>query len=119
MASHLPCFRRNLVDPALSHLTASSLCLGLADKQHEVEMPSPQTQKEKDEKKNKPMCQISGVKKLQHSSAEHLRDFEREIEILKSLQHDNIVKYKGVCYSAGEWEGPGGVGGACGLGGAC
>lgn len=39
-----------------------------ADKQHEVEMPSPQTQKEK-EKKNKPMCQISGVKKLQHSSS--------------------------------------------------
>ncbi len=39
-----------------------------ADKQHEVEMPSPQTQKEK-EKKNKPMSQISGVKKLQHSSS--------------------------------------------------
>ncbi|KAM4576018.1 3',5'-cyclic-AMP phosphodiesterase 4D isoform 2-T2 [Odontesthes bonariensis] len=38
------------------------------DKQHEVEMPSPQTQKEK-EKKNKPMSQISGVKKLQHSSS--------------------------------------------------
>lgn len=41
------------------------------------------------------------MKKLQHSTEEHLRDFEREIEILKSLQHDNIVKYKGVCYSAG------------------
>lgn len=38
------------------------------DKQHEVEMPCPQTQKEK-EKKNKPMSQISGVKKLQHSSS--------------------------------------------------
>ncbi|MEQ2200877.1 cAMP-specific 3',5'-cyclic phosphodiesterase 4D, partial [Xenoophorus captivus] len=37
------------------------------DKQHEVEMPSPQTQKEKE--KNKPMSQISGVKKLQHSSS--------------------------------------------------
>ena len=43
------------------------LCL-TTDKQHEVEMPSPQTQKEK-EKKNKPMSQISGVKKLQHSSS--------------------------------------------------
>ncbi|KAJ7986877.1 hypothetical protein DPEC_G00332960 [Dallia pectoralis] len=45
--------------------------------------------------------QVVAVKKLQHSTEEHLRDFEREIEILKSLQHDNIVKYKGVCYSAG------------------
>ncbi|KAJ3605957.1 hypothetical protein NHX12_028000, partial [Muraenolepis orangiensis] len=45
--------------------------------------------------------EVVAVKKLQHSSAEHLRDFKREIEILKSLQHENIVKYKGVCYSAG------------------
>lgn len=45
--------------------------------------------------------EVVAVKKLQHSTEEHLRDFEREIEILKSLQHDNIVKYKGVCYSAG------------------
>ncbi|KAM4532916.1 tyrosine-protein kinase JAK2a [Fundulus diaphanus] len=44
---------------------------------------------------------VVAVKKLQHSTAEHLRDFEREIEILKSLHHENIVKYKGVCYSAG------------------
>ncbi|XP_078426723.1 tyrosine-protein kinase JAK2-like isoform X2 [Cetorhinus maximus] len=44
---------------------------------------------------------VVAVKKLQQSTAEHVRDFEREIEILKSLQHDNIVKYKGVCYSAG------------------
>ncbi|XP_019373169.1 PREDICTED: tyrosine-protein kinase JAK2 isoform X3 [Gavialis gangeticus] len=45
--------------------------------------------------------EVVAVKKLQHSTEEHLRDFEREIEILKSLQHENIVKYKGVCYSAG------------------
>ncbi|KAM4635380.1 tyrosine-protein kinase JAK2a [Polymixia lowei] len=45
--------------------------------------------------------EVVAVKKLQHSTAEHLRDFEREIEILKSLLHENIVKYKGVCYSAG------------------
>ncbi|KAJ8395617.1 hypothetical protein AAFF_G00030980 [Aldrovandia affinis] len=38
------------------------------DKQHDVEMPPPQTQKEKDKKK-KPMCQISGVKKLMHSTS--------------------------------------------------
>uniref|UniRef100_A0A670K8H6 Tyrosine-protein kinase n=1 Tax=Podarcis muralis TaxID=64176 RepID=A0A670K8H6_PODMU len=38
--------------------------------------------------------EVVAVKKLQHSTEEHLRDFEREIEILKSLQHDNIVKYK-------------------------
>ncbi|XP_077418406.1 tyrosine-protein kinase JAK2 isoform X1 [Vanacampus margaritifer] len=44
---------------------------------------------------------VVAVKKLQHSTAEHIRDFEREIDILKSLQHENIVKYKGVCYSAG------------------
>uniref|UniRef100_A0A3B4BM17 Tyrosine-protein kinase n=1 Tax=Periophthalmus magnuspinnatus TaxID=409849 RepID=A0A3B4BM17_9GOBI len=44
--------------------------------------------------------EVVAVKKLQHSTAEHLRDFEREIDILKSLQHENIVKYKGVCYSA-------------------
>ncbi|KAM9820160.1 tyrosine-protein kinase JAK2a [Neosynchiropus ocellatus] len=45
--------------------------------------------------------EVVAVKKLQHSTAEHLRDFEREIDILKSLHHENIVKYKGVCYSAG------------------
>lgn len=45
--------------------------------------------------------EVVAVKKLQHSTSEHLRDFEREIEILKSLHHENIVKYKGVCYSAG------------------
>uniref|UniRef100_A0A8C6PZS1 non-specific protein-tyrosine kinase n=1 Tax=Nothobranchius furzeri TaxID=105023 RepID=A0A8C6PZS1_NOTFU len=45
--------------------------------------------------------EVVAVKKLQYSTAEHIRDFEREIEILKSIQHENIVKYKGVCYSAG------------------
>ncbi|XP_028827059.1 cAMP-specific 3',5'-cyclic phosphodiesterase 4D isoform X11 [Denticeps clupeoides] len=38
------------------------------DKQHDVEMPTPQMQKEK-EKKKKPMSQISGVKKLTHSTS--------------------------------------------------
>ncbi|TRY95840.1 hypothetical protein DNTS_021378 [Danionella cerebrum] len=45
--------------------------------------------------------EVVAVKKLQHSTTEHIRDFEREIEILKSLLHENIVKYKGVCYGAG------------------
>ncbi|KAF7660606.1 hypothetical protein LDENG_00279030 [Lucifuga dentata] len=65
------------------------------DKQHEVEMPSPQTQKEK-EKKNKPMCQISGVKKLQHSSSltnSNIPRFgvktETEDELAKELEHVN------------------------------
>ncbi|XP_041443622.1 phosphodiesterase 4A S homeolog isoform X2 [Xenopus laevis] len=39
------------------------------DKQNEVEIPSP-TQKEREKKKKQqPMCQISGVKKLMHSSS--------------------------------------------------
>lgn len=42
--------------------------LSLTDKQHDVEMPSPHSQKEK-EKKKKPMSQISGVKKLMHSTS--------------------------------------------------
>lgn len=41
----------------------------LSDKQHDVEMPTPQTQKEKEDKKKKPMSQISGVKKLTHSTS--------------------------------------------------
>ncbi|XP_043946567.1 tyrosine-protein kinase JAK2-like [Protopterus annectens] len=44
---------------------------------------------------------LVAVKKLQHSTTEHMRAFEREIEILKSLHNDFIVKYKGVCYSVG------------------
>ncbi|XP_043968587.1 cAMP-specific 3',5'-cyclic phosphodiesterase 4D isoform X1 [Gambusia affinis] len=66
------------------------------DKQHEVEMPSPQTQKEKEEKKNKPMSQISGVKKLQHSSSltnSNIPRFgvktETEDELAKELEHVN------------------------------
>ncbi|XP_031712090.1 cAMP-specific 3',5'-cyclic phosphodiesterase 4D isoform X2 [Anarrhichthys ocellatus] len=65
------------------------------DKQHEVEMPSPQTQKEK-EKKNKPMSQIIGVKKLQHSSSltnSNIARFgvktETEDELAKELEHVN------------------------------
>uniref|UniRef100_A0A3P8W955 Phosphodiesterase n=1 Tax=Cynoglossus semilaevis TaxID=244447 RepID=A0A3P8W955_CYNSE len=65
------------------------------DKQHEVEMTSPQMQKEK-EKKNKPMSQISGVKKLQHSSSlsnSNIPRFgvktETEDELAKELENVN------------------------------
>ncbi|XP_029469585.1 tyrosine-protein kinase JAK3 [Rhinatrema bivittatum] len=44
---------------------------------------------------------LVAVKKLQQSTAERLRDFERESEILRSLHNDFIVQYRGVCYSAG------------------
>lgn len=46
--------------------------------------------------------ELVAVKKLQQDSAKELQDFEREIQILHSLQHDFIVKYRGVCYSRGE-----------------
>ncbi|XP_054037725.1 tyrosine-protein kinase JAK3 isoform X1 [Rissa tridactyla] len=45
--------------------------------------------------------ELVAVKKLQQDSAKELRDFEREIHILHSLQHDFIVQYRGVCYSRG------------------
>ncbi|XP_077109426.1 tyrosine-protein kinase JAK3 [Ranitomeya variabilis] len=45
--------------------------------------------------------ELVAVKKLQHSTAEHVRDFHRESLILRALHSDYIVKYKGICYSAG------------------
>ncbi|XP_053312034.1 tyrosine-protein kinase JAK3 [Spea bombifrons] len=45
--------------------------------------------------------ELVAVKKLQHSTAEHVRDFQRESLILRSLHNDYIVKYKGICYSVG------------------
>ncbi|NXG77981.1 JAK3 kinase, partial [Baryphthengus martii] len=45
--------------------------------------------------------ELVAVKKLQQDSAKELLDFEREIQILHSLQHDFIVRYRGVCYSRG------------------
>ncbi|XP_067824583.1 tyrosine-protein kinase JAK2-like isoform X2 [Heptranchias perlo] len=44
---------------------------------------------------------LVAVKKLQQSTTEHLRDFEREIAVVKNLHNEYIVKYKGVCYSVG------------------
>ncbi|XP_072106031.1 tyrosine-protein kinase JAK2-like isoform X2 [Mobula birostris] len=44
---------------------------------------------------------LVAVKKLQHTTREHLRDFEREIAVVKNLHNEYIVKYKGICYSVG------------------
>ncbi|XP_051973032.1 cAMP-specific 3',5'-cyclic phosphodiesterase 4D-like isoform X6 [Xyrauchen texanus] len=69
---------KRMLNRELSHLSEMSrsgnqvsefISSTFLDKQHDVEMPSPQTQKEKEEKKKKPMCQISGVKKLMHSTS--------------------------------------------------
>ncbi|KFP05754.1 cAMP-specific 3',5'-cyclic phosphodiesterase 4D, partial [Calypte anna] len=71
----LPKFKR-MLNRELTHLSEMSrsgnqvseyISNTFLDKQHEVEIPSP-TQKEK-EKKKRPMSQISGVKKLMHSSS--------------------------------------------------
>uniref|UniRef100_A0A8C7IL69 Tyrosine-protein kinase n=1 Tax=Oncorhynchus kisutch TaxID=8019 RepID=A0A8C7IL69_ONCKI len=44
------------------------------------------------------------VKALKHEGGSHLREgWMKEIEILKSLYHSNIVKYKGCCSELGEW----------------
>ncbi|XP_060927622.1 cAMP-specific 3',5'-cyclic phosphodiesterase 4D [Limanda limanda] len=67
------------------------------DKQHEVEMPTPQSQKDKEkEKATKPMSQITGVKKLQHSSSltnSNIARFgvktETEDELAKELEQVN------------------------------
>ncbi|NXH47661.1 JAK3 kinase, partial [Dicaeum eximium] len=45
--------------------------------------------------------ELVAVKKLQQDSAKEIRDFEREIQILHSLQHEFIVRYRGICYSRG------------------
>ncbi|XP_071008242.1 3',5'-cyclic-AMP phosphodiesterase 4D-like isoform X4 [Oncorhynchus clarkii lewisi] len=70
---------KRMLNRELSHLSEMSrsgnqvsefISSTFLDKQHDVEMPCPQTQKERTDKKNaKPMCQISGVKKLQHSTS--------------------------------------------------
>ncbi|XP_004688239.2 PREDICTED: tyrosine-protein kinase JAK3 [Condylura cristata] len=44
---------------------------------------------------------LVAVKQLQHSGPEQQRDFQREIQILKALHSDFIVKYRGVSYGPG------------------
>ncbi|XP_077078928.1 3',5'-cyclic-AMP phosphodiesterase 4D isoform X4 [Siphateles boraxobius] len=79
------------------------------DKQHEVEMPSPQSQKDK-EKKKRPMSQISGVKKLTHSSSltnSNIPRFgvktETEDELAKELE--DVNKWGLNVFKVGEFSG--------------
>lgn len=44
---------------------------------------------------------LVAVKQLQHSGPDQQRDFQREIQILKALHSDFIVKYRGVSYGPG------------------
>ncbi|KAK6304939.1 hypothetical protein J4Q44_G00237190 [Coregonus suidteri] len=70
---------KRMLNRELSHLSEMSrsgnqvsefISSTFLDKQHDVEMPCPQMQKERTDKKSaKPMCQISSVKKLQHSTS--------------------------------------------------
>ncbi|KAJ8006040.1 hypothetical protein DPEC_G00124140 [Dallia pectoralis] len=96
---------KRMLNRELSHLSEMSrsgnqvsefISSTFLDKQHEVEMPTPQTQKEKEDKKNRPMSQISGVKKLQHSSSltnSNISRFgvktETEDELAKELEDVN------------------------------
>ncbi|XP_069505364.1 3',5'-cyclic-AMP phosphodiesterase 4C isoform X6 [Ambystoma mexicanum] len=66
---------KRMLNRELTHLSETSrsgnqvseyISSTFLDKQHEVEIPSPTS---KEEKKKRPMCQISGVKKLTHSSS--------------------------------------------------
>uniref|UniRef100_UPI00358F9C03 tyrosine-protein kinase JAK2 n=1 Tax=Myxine glutinosa TaxID=7769 RepID=UPI00358F9C03 len=43
--------------------------------------------------------ELVAVKKLQHEHSN--TEFEKEIDILKSLPHENIVRYMGICRSTG------------------
>ncbi|XP_048198512.1 tyrosine-protein kinase JAK3 isoform X2 [Perognathus longimembris pacificus] len=44
---------------------------------------------------------LVAVKQLQHSGPDQQRDFQREIQILKAMHCDFIVKYRGVSYGPG------------------
>ncbi|XP_075857638.1 tyrosine-protein kinase JAK3 [Microcebus murinus] len=44
---------------------------------------------------------LVAVKQLQHSGPDQQRDFQREIQILRAMHSDFIVKYRGVSYGPG------------------
>ncbi|XP_051508894.1 tyrosine-protein kinase JAK2-like isoform X2 [Myxocyprinus asiaticus] len=44
---------------------------------------------------------LVAVKELQSNKQANMADFQREIQTISSLHCDYIVKYKGICYSAG------------------
>ncbi|GCB86032.1 hypothetical protein scyTo_0026765, partial [Scyliorhinus torazame] len=66
-------------------------------KQNEVEIPLP-TQKDRDKKKKQPMCQISGVKKLTHSSSLSLSNSSMPRFGVKTHQEEALTKVKLVCW---------------------
>lgn len=48
------------------------------------------------------------VKSLKpESGGNHIADLKKEIEILRNLYHENIVKYKGICTEDGRLRAPG------------
>ncbi|XP_066492393.1 3',5'-cyclic-AMP phosphodiesterase 4C [Tiliqua scincoides] len=69
---------KRMLNRELTHLSETSrsgnqvseyICNTFLDKQHEVEIPAPVSKEKDKEKKKRPMSQISGVKKLMHSSS--------------------------------------------------
>uniref|UniRef100_A0A8C7QJF9 Tyrosine-protein kinase n=1 Tax=Oncorhynchus mykiss TaxID=8022 RepID=A0A8C7QJF9_ONCMY len=46
--------------------------------------------------------ELIAVKKLQPNKQSNLEDFQKEINTIRSLHCDYIVKYRGVCYSMGK-----------------
>ncbi|XP_076860522.1 tyrosine-protein kinase JAK2 [Brachyhypopomus gauderio] len=45
--------------------------------------------------------ELVAVKQLQHNKQSNMADFQKEIQTISSLHCDYIVKYRGICYSAG------------------
>ncbi|KAI5625728.1 tyrosine-protein kinase JAK3, partial [Silurus asotus] len=45
--------------------------------------------------------ELVAVKQLQSNKQSNMADFQREIQTISSLHCDYIVKYRGICYSAG------------------
>lgn len=46
--------------------------------------------------------ELVAVKELQSNKQSNMADFQREIQTVSSMHCDYIVKYKGICYSAGQ-----------------
>ncbi|XP_043551020.1 cAMP-specific 3',5'-cyclic phosphodiesterase 4A-like [Chiloscyllium plagiosum] len=70
------------------------------DKQNEVEIPPP-TQKDREKKNKQPMCHISGVKKLTHSSSLNLSNSSIPRFGVKTHQEEALTKVTLGCWSPG------------------
>ncbi|CAB1319003.1 unnamed protein product [Coregonus sp. 'balchen'] len=67
------------------------------DKQHDVEMPCPQTQKERTDKKNaKPMCQISGERDLLKTFKIPLDTFITYLMTLEDHYHGDVAYHNNI-----------------------